>query len=60
LIVNKKYQKQGYGKKLLMLAINYIQKKNSKPITLHVAKWNENAVNLYKKCSFECVQAKEI
>jgi ribosomal protein S18 acetylase RimI-like enzyme len=60
LIVNKNYQRQAYGKKLLMFAINYIQKQNSKPITLHVAKWNENAVSLYDKCGFECVHVEEI
>ena len=60
LIVNKKYQGHGYGKKLLMFAINYIQKENSIPITLHVAEWNQKAVSLYKKCGFECTQVEEI
>lgn len=60
LIVNKRYQRQGYGKKLLMFAINYIQNQNIKPITLHVAKWNENAVSLYEECGFKCVHVEEI
>lgn len=59
LIVNKKYQRQGYGNKLLLFAISYIQKQNIKPITLHVAKWNKNAVSLYEKCGFECIYVEE-
>jgi len=60
LIVNKKYQGLGYGKKLLMFAISHIQKQGNKPITLHVAKWNKNAICLYEKCGFECIQVEEI
>ena len=60
LIVNKKYQRQGYGEKLLLFAISNIQKQNIKPITLHVTKWNKNAVRLYKKCGFECIHVEEI
>lgn len=60
LIVNKKYQKQGYGKKLLFFAISYLQKNNIYPIILHVTKWNENAIRLYSKYGFKCVYVKEI
>lgn len=60
LIVNKKYQGQGYGKKLLLFAVSYIQMKNSNPITLHVAKWNKTALNLYKRCEFQCAHVEEI
>ena len=52
LIVNKKYQNKGYGKKLLLFAMNLIRKSNNDPITLHVAKWNENALKLYTNIGF--------
>ena len=52
LIVNKKYQNKGYGKKLLLFAMHVIRKSNNDPITLHVAKWNENALKLYQNVGF--------
>ena len=52
LIVNKKYQNKGYGKKLLLWAMHVIRKNNNNPITLHVAKWNENALKLYQNVGF--------
>jgi ribosomal protein S18 acetylase RimI-like enzyme len=60
LIVNKKFQGRGYGTKLLMWAINHIQHLNELPITLHVAKWNTAAVNLYEKNSFECIKIEKV
>ena len=55
LIVNPKYQKQGYGKQLLLWAMEQIRAKNQELITLHVAEWNQNAVSLYKKIGFEVI-----
>lgn len=52
LIVNKKYQHQGYGRELLLWAIERIRKSNNDPITLHVADWNKNALKLYKNVGF--------
>ena len=52
LIVNKEYQNKGYGKKLLLWAMNLIRKNNNDPITLHVAKWNKNALKLYTNIGF--------
>ncbi len=52
LIVNKSYQKRGYGIKILIWAINYIRKYSNKEILLHVADWNNKAVMLYKKTGF--------
>ena len=52
LVVNKKFQNNGYGKKLLLWAMQLIRVNNSNPITLHVAKWNENALKLYKNVGF--------
>lgn len=52
LIVNKKYQGKGFGKQLLILAINYIREYTGEPITLHVAELNKRAVELYTHNGF--------
>lgn len=53
LIVNPKFQGQGFGKQLLLWALQNIQ---TGKVMLHVAAWNERAVNLYKKCGFEITE----
>lgn len=60
LIVSKKYQGLGYGKKLLHFAIAYMQKKGIKHITLHVADWNQKAMNLYKNNDFKCIKTEKV
>ena len=60
LIVNKKYQNNGYGKQLLLWGMHYIRKNNDDPIFLHVADWNQNALNLYKKVGFEITNTERI
>ena len=52
LIVNVKNQNQGYGKQILLWALENIK---SEKIFLHVAEWNKKAVRLYKKTGFEIV-----
>lgn len=52
LIVNKLYQNQGYGKRLLLWAIRHIRTKSNAPVTLHVAEWNQNALKMYQACGF--------
>lgn len=49
LIVNTKYQGQGYGKQILLWALEHM---NSERIILHVADWNKRAINMYKKNGF--------
>ena len=58
LIVRTSDQKKGYGKQLLLWAINHIRQQNNCPITLHVAEWNQGALKLYEKVGF-AVQSKE-
>lgn len=53
LIVDKRFQGQGYGKKILIWAIHHI---GTEQIELHVAEWNQRAVNLYKKMGFEITE----
>ena len=55
LVVNKKFQKKGYGKQLLLWGMQYLRNKNDEPIILHVAEWNKNAISLYKKVGFEVI-----
>lgn len=49
LIVNCKYQGQGYGKQILLWALDHI---GSERIILHVADWNKRAIGLYEKTGF--------
>ena len=60
LIVNKKFQKRGYGKQLLLWGMQQIRKKNADPITLHVAEWNQSALRLYKSVGFEVVSSEKV
>lgn len=51
--VNLKYQRQGYGRKLMEFALSYMQKRGDFPIKLTVTKWNKNAIALYESLGFE-------
>lgn len=52
LIVNKTFQRQGLGQKLLLWGINHIKESGCDKIILHAAEWNQNAVRLYLKNGF--------
>ena len=52
LIVNKAYQGRGFGRRLLLWAIDHIRGSTDEPITLHAAAWNEKAVSLYERSGF--------
>lgn len=60
LIVKKTYRNIGYGKQLLLWAINHIRQKNDSEITLHVAEWNEGALRLYEKVGFSVRKREKI
>ncbi|MBE5965162.1 MAG: GNAT family N-acetyltransferase [Lachnospira sp.] len=47
-----KYRGQGFGKKLMQGAIDYIYTNLKKPVILHVSGENVTAFNLYKKLGF--------
>ena len=57
LLFDKKFQGQGYGRKILLWALENIKSDN---VILHVAEWNERAVNLYKSVGFEVTKTMEI
>lgn len=54
LFVNKKYQNQGYGKKLLFFAINRLQQAGYEKVILYVADLNKEAIQLYLNNGFKC------
>lgn len=53
--VNLKYQRQGYGRKIMGFAISHLQKRGEHPIKLTVTRWNKGAMELYESMGFELV-----
>jgi ribosomal protein S18 acetylase RimI-like enzyme len=47
------HRKKGYGRAILVGAIEKLREKNSKDIMLQVEAKNSNALNLYKSCGFQ-------
>lgn len=63
LIVNKKFQRNGYGRRLLHSAIAKLQQEyrnREVTITLGVALWNSYAIALYEECGFVCEKRCEV
>ena len=54
--VSLKYQRRGYGRKIVEFAIHYIQKQSDFPIKLTVTKWNKNAIALYQSLGFKIIK----
>nr|WP_286182856.1 GNAT family N-acetyltransferase [Bacillus sp. ISL-55] len=46
------HRRKGYGRALLLLAIEKLKEANAQEIMLQVAAENANALNLYKSCGF--------
>ena len=57
LIVAPEFQNKGYGKQILLWALENIQSEN---VILHVAQWNQKAIRLYEKNGFEIKETFEI
>ncbi|MBO4877924.1 MAG: GNAT family N-acetyltransferase [Ruminococcus sp.] len=47
LFVSREHQGKGYGRMLLIWAVNHIREHTDEPVTLHVAEWNRRAADLY-------------
>lgn len=60
LFVSDKFRNKGYGRKLLVWAMNNIISKGFDKIILHVAEWNKSAVQMYLREGFVIVQKEEI
>ena len=56
LIVEKSFQRMGYGEALLQFAISYLQSNHVSPIVLRVADWNQGAVKMYLKNGFSIIK----
>lgn len=52
LIVNKLFQRNGYGEKLLFWGMKHVKESGYDEIILHVAEWNKSAIALYLKKGF--------
>ena len=60
LIVEKSFQGQGLGQKLLLWGINHIKEQGYEEVILHVAEWNQNAVKLYLKHGFSIKKREKV
>ena len=60
LLVNKKFQRRGYGRQLLLWGMKRIRTKGEGPIVLHVAEWNQSALLLYRSVGFEAVSSERV
>ncbi len=60
LVVNREYQNQGIGQKLLLWAINHIRTYSNSPIVIHVAKWNEIALYIYERNGFVITKTEKV
>lgn len=60
LIVEKSFQGQGLGQKLLLWGMNHIKEQGYEEIILHVAEWNQNAMMLYLKNGFSIKKREKV
>lgn len=60
LIVEKSFQGQGIGRKLLLWGMNHIKEQGYEEIILHVAEWNQKAVNLYLNQGFRITKKEKV
>ena len=60
LFVCDRFRNKGYGRKLLVWAMNRIINNGYKEIMLHVAAWNDNAVKLYLDEGFVITSKEEM
>lgn len=57
LLVDRSHQGRGYGRQILLWALENVQGGTA---TLHVAEWNKRAIELYKSVGFEVTETIEI
>ena len=53
IVIDEKYQKNGYGQKLLDYLLEYSKENKYSDILLNVYCFNENAIKLYEKYGFK-------
>ena len=54
-VVHPRFQRQGYGRRLMHAALAQLQQRGDSPIRLNVAKVNHHAHALYESLGFVCV-----
>ncbi|UYP46131.1 Mycothiol acetyltransferase [Candidatus Lokiarchaeum ossiferum] len=59
LAIHPKFQRQGFGNRLLQRTLVDLQRFNVQVVQLHVKVSNEKAINLYKKHGFKIVETIE-
>ena len=52
LFVDKPFQRQGLGRKLLLWGMKHIREQGHQEVVLHAAEWNQSAVRLYLDVGF--------
>ena len=60
LFVSDGYRHKGYGRQLLIWAMDHIATSGYGEMIIHVAEWNQSAVQMYKNEGFEIVKTEEI
>ena len=60
LFVSGGYRHKGYGRQLLIWAMDHIASCGYGEMIIHVAEWNQNAVRMYKNEGFEIVKTEVI
>lgn len=59
IVIDKNYQKKGYGTYLLNFALKYAKDNDVNNIFLEVRKSNTKAINLYKKIGFDFINTRK-
>ena len=57
--IDKEYRQKGYGKQLLLLSMQELQKRNIKTITLEVNTENKSAIKLYESSGFHKIATRK-
>lgn len=60
LFVEKGFLHKGYGKQLLIWAMDHIASRGYDELIIHVAEWNQGAVQMYMNEGFRIVNTKEL
>ncbi len=60
LFVTDEYKRKGYGRKILLWAMDHIRSQGHKDIVLHVAMWNSNALRLYTDTGFRITKTEDV
>ena len=60
LFVSGSFRHKGYGKQLLIWAMDHIASCDYNEMVIHVAEWNLSAVQMYKNAGFNIVKTEDV